>query len=400
MAMTDKSFSSKTKPGRYTDDNTKGLHLWIKPSDQKYWIFRYTFNGKRKGLSLGAYPEITLKMARQRAVEARNMINKGVCPSTAKTASKTVVKEVEAPIFETFALDYIETMRPKWKNPKHASQWVATIKTYAFPVIGHIQLHQIDTPQVLDILQPIWLTKSVTAKRLRGRLEKILGAALTRKHRTGQNPAAWRGHLENLLPIHKPSNKHHEALPYKELPQFIKSLRQADCLSALAMEFTILNASRTGEVLYAKRCEIEGDVWTIPASRMKAGQEHQVPLCQRSLDILKIAQSMDPDSDFLFSTKRKSLSGMAMLMLARRLRPGLTVHGFRSTFRDWVSEETDFSPEIAEMALAHTIGNRVERAYRRGNLLERRRRLMTDWASYCETGTWGNVMNIIEKKAA
>jgi len=400
MTMTDKSFSNKTKAGRYTDDCTKGLHLWIKPSGQKYWIFRYTIFGKRQGMSLGAYPEISLKLARHKAIEARNMINQGVCPMNEKIASKVVLVEVKSPLFKEFALDYIQKMRPKWRNPKHADQWVATINTYANPVIGHLQLHEIDTPQILDILQPIWLTKSETASRLRGRIEKILAAASTLKHRTGINPAQWKGHLENLLPSHQPSHKHHNALPYREIPEFIKKLRESDCLSALALEFTILNASRTGEVLKGKRLEIKENIWTIPANRMKAGQEHQVPLSQRSLDILKLAESLDSDSEYLFSAKGKPLSGMAMLMLARRMKAGLTVHGFRSGFRDWVSEETDHNPEVAEMALAHTIGNKVERSYRRGNLIDRRRRLMDDWSNYCERGDWGNVVSFLEKKAA
>jgi len=400
MPMTDKHFSASNKPGRYTDDITKGLHLWVKPSGQKYWIFRYTFDSKRLGMSLGGYPEISLKVARQRAVEARNTINQGRCPLTEKNASKVVKPEFQSPLFEGFALDYIQRMRPMWRNPKHADQWVATIKTYALPVIGHLQLHEIDTPQILDILQPIWLTTTETASRLRGRIEKILAAATTLKHRSGMNPATWKGHLENLLPKPQTSHKHHEALEYEELPGFIQKLHLSDCLSALALEFTILNASRTGEVLHGKKSEVKEDLWTIPGARMKAGQEHQVPLCQRSLEILKLAKAMDPNSVYLFSAKGKPLSGMAMLMLARRIKPGLTVHGFRSTFRDWVAEETVHSPEVAEMALAHTIGNKVEKAYRRGNLLERRRKLMNDWATYCQTGEWGNVVSILEKKVA
>lgn len=399
MPMTDKNFSSLIKPGRYTDDITKGLHLWVKPSGQKYWIFRYTFDRKRQGMSLGAYPEISLKVARQRAIEARNSVNQGKCPLTEKHASKVVKPEFQSPLFEGFALNYIQRMRPMWRSPKHADQWVATIKT-ALPVIGHLQLHEIDTPQILDILQPIWLTTTETASRLRGRLEKILGAATTLKYRSGINPATWKGHLENLLPKPQTSHKHHEALAYEDLPDFIQRLHESDCLSALALEFTILNASRTGEVLHGKRSEIKVDVWTIPGARMKAGQEHQVPLCQRSLELLKLAKAMDPNSEYLFSAKGKPLSGMAMLMLARRIKPGLTVHGFRSTFRDWVAEETDCSSEVAEMALAHTIGNKVEKAYRRGNLLERRRKLMNAWSSYCETGEWGNVVSLLEKKVA
>jgi integrase len=200
--------------------------------------------------------------------------------------------------------------------------------------------------------------------------------------------------LENLFPAHQDAQKHHEALPYDQLTDFMQTLKEIDGISALALQFTILNASRTGEVLLGLRSEVKGDIWTIPASRMKAKQEHQVPLCSRSLELLEIAKSLDPDSAYLFSNNGKPLSNMAMLMMARRLKTGLTVHGFRSTFRDWVSEETEHSPEVAEMALAHTISNKVEAAYRRGKLLDRRRVLMKDWETYCLTGTWGNVVKL------
>jgi integrase len=291
-------------------------------------------------------------------------------------------------------------MRPKWRNQKHGDQWVATVANYAFPVIGAMPLDQIETQHILEILTPIWHNKSQTAGRLRGRIERILSAAITRKLRTGANPAIWKGHLENLLPTQRASGKHHEALPYTDIPIFMARLRETVGVSSLALEFAILNASRTGEVLLGMRSEVQGYVWTIPGSRMKAGQMHQVPLCQRSIDLLLIAKSQDPESKYLFSRGGKPLSNMAMLMLVRRLQAGLTVHGFRSTFRDWVSELTEHSPEVAEMALAHTIGNKVERAYRRGNLMEPRRKLLNDWASYCANGKWGNFDNFTERKSA
>jgi integrase len=285
-------------------------------------------------------------------------------------------------------------MRPKWRCEKHADQWVSTIKTYAFPVLGDMRLEEIDIADIQAVLMPIWLQIPETAARVRGRLEKILSAAITHKYRTTSNPAVWKGHLENLFPAHQDAQKHHEALPYDQLTDFMQTLKETDGISALALQFTILNASRTGEVLLGLRSEVKGDVWTIPASRMKAKQEHQVPLCSRSLELLEIAKSVDPDSVYLFSNNGKPLSNMAMLMMARRLKTGLTVHGFRSTFRDWVSEETEHSPEVAEMALAHTISNKVEAAYRRGKLLERRRLLMKDWETYCLTGAWGNVVKL------
>lgn len=383
MHMTDKSIQALKVPGRYTDDDTKGLHLWVKVNGRKYWNFRYTSAGSRKGIALGVYPVVSLKQARIRAVEHRNLLNGGVDPIQAKKAVKAPALVAASEKFQDFALNYIETMRPKWRNQKHGDQWLATVTNYAFPVIGAMPLAEIDTQHVLDVLQPIWGTKAETAVRLRGRIERILSAAITRKLRPAGNPALWKGHLANLLPTPRATEKHHEALPYGDIPAFMAKLREADGVSALALEFTILNASRSGEVYLARRTEVQDNVWTIPGNRMKAGRQHQVPLCQRSLDLMLIAQSLDPDSQYLFSRGGKPLSSMAMLMMVRRMQAGLTVHGFRSSFRDWVSEETDHSPEVAEMALAHTIGNKVEQAYRRGNLLERRRRLMQDWEGYC-----------------
>jgi integrase len=383
MQMTDISIKALRTPGRYTDDQTKGLHLWVKESGRKYWIFRYTTVEGRRGLSLGAYPEISLRQARMRAVEHRNMINKGIDPSTVKNSVRAPSSVPASENFRDFALNYIATMRPKWRNQKHGDQWVATITKFALPVIGDMPLEKIDTQHIIEILTPIWQTKSETAVRLRGRMERILSAAITRKLRPAVNPAIWKGHLENLLPTPRASEKHHAALSYKEIPTFMAKLRTVDFISAFALEFTILNAARTGEVLLARRNEVQGNTWNIPGNRMKAGRQHQVPLCQRSMELIMIAQSLDPNSDYIFSRESKPLSSMAMLMMVRRLQPGLTVHGFRSTFRDWVSEETEHSPEVAEMALAHTIGNKVEKAYRRGNLMERRRRLMQDWQNYC-----------------
>jgi integrase len=288
-------------------------------------------------------------------------------------------------------------MKPKWRNEKHAHQWLSTIETYAFPVIGELPLDEIDTNHLLQILQPIWHKKSETASRVRGRIERIMSAAITLKHRPTSNPALWKGHLENLIPKQKPSDKHHAALPYEEIPQFMAVLRELDSISAMALEFTILTASRTGEVVNALKSEIFGSVWTIPGNRMKAGKTHQVPLSQRALDILTIAQSIDPNSDYLFSKNGKPMTNMAMLMTVRRFSAGITVHGFRSTFRDWISEETEHNHEVAEMALAHTISNKSERAYRRGNLLEPRRKLMNDWAFYCLKEKSGNIINFPDR---
>jgi integrase len=265
-------------------------------------------------------------------------------------------------------------------------------------------IDEIDTDDVLKILNPLWHTKTETASRLRGRLEWIFASAITRKLRSGLNPATWRGHLETILS--KPSRiykvQHHPALQYVDIPIFMASLRESDGVSPLALEFVILNANRSGEVLNGLRSEItEGNIWVIPAGRMKAGKEHRIPLGVRSLELLEIARSLDPDSPYLFSIEGKPLSNMAMPMLLRRKSLTITVHGFRSTFRDWVAEKTLHSSEIAEKALAHTIKNQVEAAYRRGDLLEHRRRLMKDWEDYCCTGSWGNVHLLAsDRKAA
>ena len=256
---------------------------------------------------------------------------------------------------------------------------------------------------ILNILTPIWTTKTVTATRLRGRLEWILASATTRGLRTGVNPATWKGLLETVLakPGKIAKEQHHPALDYRLVNSFIRQLREADGVAALALEFLVLNANRTGEVTGGRREEVsENGIWTIPGERMKVGKEHRVPLGQRSLELLEIAKSLDPDSDYLFSRKGKQLSGMAMSMLLRRLGYSVTVHGFRSTFRDWVAEETNHSPEVAEKALAHSITNKVESAYRRGDLLEPRRRLMADWAQYCLTGQMAHVVTLDERKAA
>jgi integrase len=394
MLLTEIVARNLTKPGRYTDDQTKGLHLWVKPNGKRYWIHRYTVNRKRHGLSLGAYPETTLRQAREKAIEFRHTLNKGINPLQIRIQTQKLPDAKPVTLFREFALAYIETMRPKWRNAKHGDQWVSTVRTYAFPVVGDLMLEQIDTPEILKILQPIWSTKPETASRLRGRIEQILTAAIVRKHRPAFNPAAWAGHLEVLLPASQNSVKHHAALPYQDLPAFMALLREMDCLSALALEFCILNASRTDEVLKAKWSEIRDRGWTIPGDRMKAGKDHHVPLSKRSLDILTIARSQDRLSEYVFSRKGKHMSNMAMLNLAKRLNPEITVHGFRSCFRDWISEETELSPELAEMQLAHTITNRVERAYRRGNLLEKRRKMMDQWAEYCQGVRANNVTSI------
>lgn len=402
--FTDLFLKSLNKVGRYTDGDTKGLNLQVKPNLQKYWVLRYSYQEKRFDYSLGSYPEISLKEARKRATAARNQLNQGVNPTSEKKAKKEQKSndEGDKKTFKEYALACIESKRSEWSNKKHAEQWGNTLRDYAFKHIGHLPLDAIDTEHILKILNPIWHSKTNTASRLRGRIEWILASATTRGLRRGLNPAQWRGHLDTILP--KPSKvapvEHHKALSYKELPAFIIVIKEMDCVSSLALEFLILNANRTGEVLLALREEIRDDIWVIPAKRMKAKREHRVPLCPRSLEILSMAQKKDEDSIYLFSRNGKHLSNMTLTELLRRMEKDFTVHGFRSTFRDWVAEETQHSPEIAEKALAHSIQNKVESAYRRGDLMEPRKRLMGDWESYCQTGHWGNVIALPEQKVA
>ena len=378
------TLKNKKIAGRYTDPAVKGLHLWVKLNLNKYWVFRFSHLGKQQNMSLGVFPDTTINEARQKALQARNELKNGKNPLQARKASKVTLASEKVTFIE-FANACIEMKRPEWRNAKHGAQWAYSLETFAYPIIGDKNLDQINTEDILRILTPIWKDKTETASRLRGRIEWILSAAATRGLRIGINPALWRGHLQTILPSPKKTARiiHHKALPYRILPQFMVQLREMDSIGALALEFLILNASRTGEVIGGLKNEVSDNVWTIPASRMKAYKEHQVPLCSRSLEILKIAQSFDPKSSYLFSKNGKPLSNMAMSMMIRRLSVDVTVHGFRSCFRDWVSEETNHSHEVAEMALAHTISNKVEKAYRRGNLLERRRSLLQEWQDYC-----------------
>lgn len=389
-------------PGRYTDALVKGLHIWVKPNLKKYWIFRFANNGKQHNISLGAYPKVSISEARIKAQSARDELDRGSNPLTQRKTAKAATLAIQArgcKTFREFSLECLEKKRLEWSNPKHAKQWLYTLEEFAFPVIGNLPVDQVNMEHILSILSPIWASKTETASRLRGRLEWILAAATTLRLREGSNPATWRGYLQTILPAPKKisKTKHFKALSYRQIPALLLKLHDLCTVGSLALEFTILNASRSGEVFGGLRSEVDGGIWTIPGERMKAKKEHRVPLCARSLEILQIARAMDPDSKYLFSRKGKPLSGMAMTMIMRRLKLDATVHGFRSAFRDWASEETSHPSEVIEMALAHAIRNKVEAAYRRKDLLEKRRSLLVDWEIYC-TSTAAN--NIVELKAA
>lgn len=392
------SFALKMdKPGRYFDGRS-GLHLLITKTLKKYWIYRYMRSGKRQDMSLGVFPWVSLAEARKKATEASFDLARGINPIEARKALKTArIKEIKGQIkFRDFAKDCIEMKSHEWKNSKHCDQWTYTIEEYANPIIGDKPLNQITTEDILKVLQPIWLTKNHTASRLRGRIEWVLASATTRKLREGVNPAQWKSHLDTILPrVNKAGNtKHFTALHFSQVPTFIDQLRNREGVAAIALEYTILNCARTGEVIGATRNEIVDGIWTIPGSRMKAGKEHRVPLTNRAKELIEIARYLDPNSEYLFSINGKQLSNMAMYSVVKRMGFNTTVHGFRSTFRDWVAETTDYSSEVAEKSLAHQISNQSEAAYRRGDLLAKRLALMTDWANYSSQGATSNVLTL------
>lgn len=337
-----KTVTNLKSPGRYTDALVKGLHIWVKPNLRKYWIFRFNHAGKQHNISLGTFPALGIADARLKAQSERERLESGINPAEqrklARIPNANTVKLTKT-YFRDFALNFVESRSAEWTNQKHGDQWVYTLEEFAFPVIGDKALDEIETEDILAILEPIWVTKTETAARLRGRLELILAAATTRKLRSGMNPALWRSHLDTILSAPNKLKKagHHKALPYEQLSDFIAQLRQIDKIGAVTLEFLILNASRTGEVIGGLREEVNGDVWIIPAARMKAKKEHRVPLCKRSLELLDIAKGMDLDSKHLFSRNSKPITNMAMPMMLRRLGIDATVHGFRSSFRDWVS---------------------------------------------------------------
>lgn len=366
------------EPGRHSDGG--GLYLFVDQHGRRRWIFMYTRNGKRTELGLGGGRDLSLAAARTEAAKLRQLLATGNDPKSERAKSDKI------PTFGACADDYIEAMRPSWRNAKHAQQWTMTLTTYANPIRGK-PVNEVMTQDVLDVLQSLWKRTPETAERLRGRIENVLDAAKAKGFRSGENPARWRGHLDQLLPKRQRlSRGHHAALSYDEIPGFMSDLRSRAATAARALEFTILAAARSGEVLGAKWGEIDlaKNVWNIPAERMKVGREHRVPLSARAQDILKDLQVEDPGAYVFPGPKPKTpLSGMAMSMLLRRMKSEVTVHGFRSTFRDWASETTSYSHEVCEMALAHTIANKAEAAYRRGDLFEKRRNLMDAWADYC-----------------
>lgn len=383
------------KPGSHVDGG--GLRLLVKDSGAKSWVYRFMLNGKAGDVGLGpaaGADAIALSTARDLASALRLKVKAGINPleerqrEAAEALATAQAAQVAGITFKAVAEAYITTNEGSWRNDKHRQQWRNTLASYAYPFIGELPVADITTAHVVQILQRIWMEKPETASRVRGRIETILDAAKALEYRKGENPARWRGHLAQLLPARpRLTRGHHKAMPYEAVPAFCGALRARAAVAALALEFTILTAARTGEVIGATWNEVDlaKAVWTIPADRMKAGKEHRVPLSPRAVEILEGMQGLG--SAWLFPAIRGGkMSGMAMTMLLRRMKVDVTVHGFRSGFRDWAAECTGYAHEVAEMALAHTIENKVERAYRRGDLFDKRRRLMDDWAAYCTSG--------------
>jgi integrase len=366
-----------------------GLALQVTDSGARSWVLRVSIAGKQREMGLGSFPTVGLADAREKARATRAQVRAGEDPLAKRQAalSAAVAERRMLKTFKTAAEEYIEQHERAWKNPKHAAQWSATLKTYAYPLLGAMMVRDIAPAHVIQVLEPIWAVKTETASRLRGRIELVLDFAGARGLRQGPNPARWRGNLDAALPKATRVTKveHHAAVPVSAAPAFVSRLRMQAGMGARAVEFVILTAARSGEVRGATWREVNLDAatWTVPASRMKAGREHRVALSHQAVRLLKSLPPGKAD-ELIFPGLRGPLSDMSLTAVLRRMKVEATVHGFRSTFRDWVAEHTDHPSEVAEMALAHAVGDRVEAAYRRGDLLARRKPMMEDWARFLD----------------
>jgi integrase len=397
MPLTVKKIAKLTMPGRYRDE--RGLYLQVISPTNRCWLLRFERAGRERWMGLGPVHALGLDEARESARAARKLLASGVDPLDHRARARRQREAEEALTaarnitFEEAARQYFDFHSRKWKNAKHTAQFMSTLRQYAFPHMGKMPVADVDMAMILKAIEPIWYVKPETANRVRGRIETVLNFAKVRGYRSGENPARWRGHLDHALPSRAQVRKagHHRALPYGEVPTFMAQLKDREGTAARALDFTILTAARTGEVLGAKWDEIDLDkaVWTVPADHMKAGREHRVPLVPVAVALLRVLPR-EKGNDFVFVGPRKEgLSNMAMDAVLRRMdfKERATVHGFRSSFKDWATEMTSFPPELSEAALAHATGDAVERAYRRGDALEKRRKLMEAWARYCNTPT-------------
>ena len=388
MALSARRVASISKAGRYLDAN--GLYLQVMPSGVKSWILRYSRSGRERWLGLGPLHVVGLAEARQRAQRARLQLLDGIDPIEARNADKAAqaLAAARSLTFEQAANQYFVQHESRWRNAKHRAQFLSTLKAYAFDHIGKMSVADIQTGDVLRCLEPIWGSKTETASRVRSRIAGVLDWCIVRGYRTGPNPAEWKSHLSNVLPppgqIQK--TKHHAAMPFAELPAFLRELREREGVAARALEFAVLTAARTGEIVGALWNEIDLDTktWTIPPERMKAQRPHRIPLSDRAVAILEsLPAERGNDHVFLGALRGRGLSNMAMLMLLKDMRPELTTHGFRSSFKDWCSEMTAYPNIVSEAALAHVVADKVEAAYRRGDLFAKRRRMMSDWTKFC-----------------
>lgn len=380
--------STKLKAGRHGDGG--GLYLNVSATGSKSWVYLWKRNGRAREMGLGSYPEVPLAKARDRARQAREDVAAGLDPIDTR-------KQEAEPTFGDCADKFLSSMESQWRNEKHRAQWRMTLTEYAAPIRDK-RVSTIGTDDVLRVLNPIWQSKPETASRLRGRIERVLDFAKARGWRQGENPALWRGHLKNVLPARQRlSRGHHAAMPYTDVPGFMVKLQGREATSALALRFLILTAARAGEVFGATWSEFDFEkaIWTIPAERMKAKREHRVPLSVEALHIVKNLHEVRNASPYVFAGLKpnRPLSNMAFAMLMERMDVAdVTAHGFRSSFRDWAGDATGFPREIAEHALAHSIGNATERAYRRADAIEKRRKMMQAWADFLSSSKAGTVL--------
>lgn len=378
-------------PGRHAVGGVAGLHLWIKATGAKSWILRVLVGPVRKDIGLGGFPDVTLAGARDAARRARDQIVQGIDPVEQRKQARALLmaENATAKTFSQCAEAFIEAKGDEWDNPKHRQQWTNTLKTYADPHIGALLVRDLTVTHILEVLQPIWKTKTETATRVRGRIEAVLDWAAVRGYRQGENPARWKGHLEQLLP--KPSKvskvEHHAAMPLDRMSDFWHALKAAKGQGARALEFAIMTAARSGEVRGARwpEFDIDAKIWTVPADRMKGKREHRVPLSKQAIALLNAAPKVE-GTDFVFpGSKGQPLSDMTLSKVMRSMGLEEVPHGFRSTFRDWAAERTNFPRDLAEMALAHVIESKVEAAYRRGDMFAKRLEMMEAWADFCST---------------
>jgi integrase len=379
------TISRLKQPGSYGDGG--GLYLQIGTAGNRHWFFRFMQRGRSRKMGLGGVDVVTLAEAREQALAARKLLQQRIDPIEARQSCKAASRAETARqiSFKQCATQYIAAHAPAWRSADHLRQWPSSLANHVYPILGDLPVDEIATPHILKCLEPIWIARPETASRIRGRIESVLDWATARQFRSGENPARWRGHLENLLPARKKvaAVQHFPALPYSELPGFMRELRELPGVDARCLEFAILTACRSGEVLQARWAEVDLQkrLWVIPRERMKAQREHRVPLADRAVAIL---EGLPRGGEFVFKRRGAPLGRDALQRVLKRMgRNNFTVHGFRSSFSDFVSEQTAYPTEVREMALAHSVGSKVEQAYRRGDLFAKRVRLMQDWSSYC-----------------